>query len=88
MKTGANLLQFGETLKEEMSKILADLPIGVGVHLVADQPVVVEHAVSGFTKALFEAVAIVLGISFLSLGFGPASWSRSRFRWSLRSRLL
>ena len=68
MKTGANLLQFGETLKEEMSKILADLPIGVGVHLVADQPVVVDHAVSGFTKALFEAVAIVLGISFLSLG--------------------
>ena len=68
MKTGANLLQFGETLKEEMSKILDDLPIGVGVHLVADQPVVVEHAVSGFTKALFEAVAIVLGISFLSLG--------------------
>src|SRR5699024_11662534 len=38
------------------------------VHLVADQPVVVEHAVSGFTEALFEAVIIVLGISFLSLG--------------------
>jgi multidrug efflux pump len=69
MKTGANLLQFGEALKEQMSKIIADLPIGVGVHLVADQPVVVEHAVSGFTKALFEAVVIVLGISFLSLGF-------------------
>jgi multidrug efflux pump len=68
MKTGANLLQFGEALKEEMSKIVADLPIGVGVHLVADQPVVVEHAVSGFTEALFEAVIIVLGISFLSLG--------------------
>ena len=51
-----------------MSKIIADLPIGVGVHLVADQPEVVEHAVSGFTKALFEAVVIVLGISFLSLG--------------------
>jgi multidrug efflux pump len=68
MKSGANLLTFGEGLKEEMSKIVADLPIGVGVHLVADQPVVVEHAVSGFTEALFEAVAIVLGISFLSLG--------------------
>ena len=68
MKSGANLLKFGEALKEEMSKILADLPIGVGVHLVADQPVVVEHAVSGFTEALFEAVVIVLGISFLSLG--------------------
>ena len=68
MKTGANLLEFGEGLKEEMSKILADLPIGVGVHLVADQPVIVEHAVSGFTEALFEAVVIVLAISFLSLG--------------------
>jgi multidrug efflux pump len=68
MKSGANLLKFGEALKEEMSKIVADLPIGVGVHLVADQPVVVEHAVSGFTEALFEAVVIVLGISFLSLG--------------------
>ena len=62
-----NLLKFGEALKEEMSKIIADLPIGVGVHLVADQPVVVEHAVSGFTEALFEAVVIVLAISFVSL---------------------
>ena len=68
MKSGANLLHFGEALKEQMSKIIADLPIGIGVHLVADQPVVVEHAVSGFTEALFEAVVIVLGISFLSLG--------------------
>jgi len=68
MKTGANLLHFGEALKEEMAKIIADLPIGVGVQLVADQPVVVEHAVSGFTEALFEAVVIVLAISFLSLG--------------------
>jgi len=68
MKTGANLLKFGEALKQEMSRIVADLPIGVGVHLVADQPVVVEHAVSGFTEALFEAVVIVLVISFVSLG--------------------
>ncbi|WP_338688043.1 efflux RND transporter permease subunit [Bradyrhizobium sp. 26S5] len=68
MKSGANLLHFGEALKEEMSKVIADLPIGVGVHLVANQPVVVEHAVSGFTEALFEAVVIVLAISFLSLG--------------------
>ena len=68
MKTGANLPKFGETLKEEMSKITADLPIGVGVHLVSDQPMIVEHAVSGFTEALFEAVVIVLAISFTSLG--------------------
>ena len=61
MKSGANLSKFSEALKEEMSKILAEQPIGLGVHLVAEQPVVVEHAVSGFTEALFEAVVSCSG---------------------------
>lgn len=68
MKPNGNLLQFGDALEEEMQDVLANLPIGVGVHLVADQPVIVEEAVSGFTRALFEAVAIVLAVSFVSLG--------------------
>ncbi|WP_257169332.1 efflux RND transporter permease subunit [Bradyrhizobium sp. SRS-191] len=68
MKAGANLLDFGEALKEEMTKVVADLPVGVGVHLVSDQPKIVEEAVGGFTKALYEAVIIVLAISFVSLG--------------------
>ena len=68
MKPGANLLEFGEALHAEMDRIIGDLPIGIGVHLVSDQPVVVEEAVGGFTRALFEAVAIVLVVSFVSLG--------------------
>ncbi|MFC0241188.1 efflux RND transporter permease subunit [Rhodopseudomonas telluris] len=68
MKAGANLLQFGEALKEKMKLISADLPVGAEVHLVSDQPQIVDEAVSGFTRALFEAVAIVLAISFISLG--------------------
>jgi multidrug efflux pump subunit AcrB len=68
MKAGANLLQFGEALKEQMKLISADLPVGAEVHLVSDQPQIVDEAVSGFTRALFEAVAIVLVISFISLG--------------------
>ncbi|MCP9626201.1 efflux RND transporter permease subunit [Rhodopseudomonas palustris] len=68
MKAGANLLQFGEALKEKMKHISADLPVGAEVHLVSDQPQIVDEAVSGFTRALFEAVAIVLAISFISLG--------------------
>jgi len=68
MRPNANLLEFGDALHKEMDKVLADLPVGVGVHLVADQPVIVEEAVSGFTRALFEAVAIVLAVSFISLG--------------------
>ncbi|WP_305879331.1 efflux RND transporter permease subunit [Bradyrhizobium ontarionense] len=68
MKAGANLLEFGDALKQEMTKVIADLPVGVGVHLVSDQPKIVEEAVGGFTKALYEAVIIVLAISFISLG--------------------
>ncbi|KQT82259.1 ACR family transporter [Aurantimonas sp. Leaf443] len=68
MRKNANLLEFGEALKERMRTIEADLPVGVGVHLVSDQPAVVEEAVGGFTKALGEAVAIVLIVSFVSLG--------------------
>ena len=36
--------------------------------LVADQPVTVEHAVDEFMEALWEAIAIVLGVSLISLG--------------------
>ncbi|EPE93823.1 efflux RND transporter permease subunit [Rhizobium grahamii] len=68
MKQGANLLQFGEALDAEMKQIVVDLPVGVDVSRVSDQPAVVDEAVSGFTSALFEAVAIVLVISFISLG--------------------
>ncbi|MBX4937463.1 efflux RND transporter permease subunit [Rhizobium binae] len=68
MKQGANLLQFGEALDGEMKQVVADLPVGVDVHRVSDQPAVVDEAVSGFTRALFEAIVIVLVISFISLG--------------------
>ena len=68
MKAGGNLLHFGDALRAEMRSTVAKLPVGVGVHLVADQPKVVEEAVGGFTRAFFEAVAIVLAVSFVSLG--------------------
>ena len=68
MKPKANLLDFGAAVEKTMEKIEADLPIGVGIHLVSDQPKIAEEAVGGFTKALFEAVVIVLAVSFISLG--------------------
>ncbi|MBS4018135.1 MAG: efflux RND transporter permease subunit [Dechloromonas sp.] len=68
MKAGANLLTFGEKLEAQMKRVVADLPVGVDVERVSDQPAVVDEAVSGFTKALFEAIVIVLAISFVSLG--------------------
>jgi multidrug efflux pump subunit AcrB len=68
MKPNSNLIEFGKSLQAHMKEVVSQLPIGVGVHLVSNQPAVVDEAIGGFTRALFEAVAIVLVVSFLSLG--------------------
>jgi multidrug efflux pump len=65
---GADILRFGDTLRRRMEEIKADLPIGIEPHLVADQSIVARAAVSRFTEALWEAIAIVLAVSFLTLG--------------------
>ena len=68
MKSTGNLVEFGDALRTRMREVVSELPIGVGVHLVSNQPAVVAEAVGGFTQALFEAIAIVMVVSFLSLG--------------------
>ena len=68
MAQGGNNLVFGEAVAHKMAEITRNLPVGIEPHLVADQSVVVEEAVGGFTKALWEAIAIVLAVSFVSLG--------------------
>ena len=68
MQKGGNVQAFGKALHERIDQVTADLPVGVGIHTVSDQAVVVEEAVGGFTSALFEAVIIVLVVSFISLG--------------------
>lgn len=68
MVPGADILRFGDALKRKVSEITDNLPIGIEPHLVSDQPVVVRQAVGGFMEALAAAVAIVLVVSFLSLG--------------------
>ena len=51
-----------------MEDIKANLPIGIEPTLVAEQPVTVEHAVDDFMEALWEAIAIGLGVSLIALG--------------------
>jgi multidrug efflux pump len=68
MAQGGNILTFGQAVERKMAEIKANLPIGIEPHLVADQPEVVDHSVYHFTKSLWEAIAIVLAVSFLSLG--------------------
>ncbi len=68
MRTGGDILALEKNVKKKMDELRADTPIGIEAHLVADQPRVVHEAINEFMEALIEAVAIVLGISFLSLG--------------------
>jgi multidrug efflux pump subunit AcrB len=68
MRDGGNIQTFGKALHARMQELTADLPIGVGVHVVSDQAEVVTRAVSGFTHALLEAIIIVMLVSFASLG--------------------
>ncbi|MFC4668114.1 efflux RND transporter permease subunit [Seohaeicola nanhaiensis] len=68
MRQGANIIDFGEALTGVMAQVESELPIGISIHQVADQPEVVEDAVGHFLQALLEAVVIVLAVSFVSLG--------------------
>ena len=69
MDKGGNVIDLGENLKKAMKEISAELPAGVEVHVVANQPDVVKGSITLFERSLTEAVLIVLAVSFLSLGW-------------------
>lgn len=68
MRSAGDILALERNLQHTVRQLTATLPIGLDMHLVADQPKVVHDAVHDFMESLWEAIAIVLGISFLSLG--------------------
>ena len=68
MRDGGNILEFGKAVDALMAGVARDLPIGIQMAKFADQPHVVDEAVSHFIRALAEAVGIVLIVSFISLG--------------------
>ena len=69
MKSDGDVLQLGEHLTVEMARIKNDLPVGIEFHQVSNQPKIVKQAVGTFMRSLMEAVAIVLAVSFISLGW-------------------
>ena len=71
MATGGDALALGKNIKSRIAELEGNLPVGIDLHLVADQPHVVKEAVGEFTKSLMEAITIVLAVSFLALGFRP-----------------
>ena len=69
MKSDGDVLQLGNNLTRAMDRIRNDLPVGIEFHQVSDQPRVVKEAVGTFMRSLTEAVAIVLAVSFIALGW-------------------
>lgn len=63
-----DIIALGHALDGEVARLRAELPVGLELDRVNDQPGAVKRSVGEFTRALTEAVAIVLGVSFLSLG--------------------
>ncbi|MCO5119880.1 MAG: efflux RND transporter permease subunit [Burkholderiaceae bacterium] len=73
MVSDGDVIKLGENLAAAMARIEADLPLGISFTKVSDQPRIVHGAVGLFMKVLAEALAIVLAVSFLSLGLRVGS---------------
>ncbi len=68
MARGGNVLTFGKNLALAVEEVRARTPVGIEIEQIADQPKVVEEAVGEFSRSFIEALAIVLLVSFASLG--------------------
>ncbi len=68
MADGGDVIALGDSLAQRMAELTEELPIGIEPFLVANQPEIVDTAVAEFTESLWQAIAIVLVISFLALG--------------------
>ncbi len=77
MAKGGDIIALGKALKVATKEIDRQLPAGVKLAQIQDQPVAVADSVSEFIDVLVEAVAIVLAVSFIALGLHKGG----RFGW-------
>lgn len=68
MEKGGNIIQLGESLDSTVTRIRSQLPVGIELERVSNQPQAVTESVSEFIHTLIEAVIIVLAVSFVALG--------------------
>ncbi len=68
MEKGGNILTLGDDLDKTTQGLQKELPLGLELHQVLYQPEIVKASIGEFVKSLWEAIAIVLIVSFLSLG--------------------
>ncbi|MDH4558120.1 efflux RND transporter permease subunit [Pseudomonas sp. BN417] len=69
MTGDGNIVDLGQAMDQAVAKIQLELPYGVELELVADQPTTVKDAIHDFVHALAEALIIVIVVSLVSLGW-------------------
>ena len=69
MQPNGNVLDFGTALEQRLAEVRQEIPAGVEIQQYADQPRVVAESVWEFERSFLEALAIVLAVSFVSLGW-------------------
>ena len=69
MADGGNMLALGKAVAARMAEVAPGLPLGVAVGPLHDQSEVVAVDVTEFEHSFLEALAIVLAVSFISLGW-------------------
>ena len=69
MTDDGNIVELGKALENAVAKVQSELPHGVELERVADQPTVVSESIWEFERSLLEALAIVLAVCLLSLGW-------------------
>ena len=73
MRDGGDILALGRNVKKAIDESVADLPLGIDATLVSDQPVVVKTAIGEFMESLWQAIAIIMAVSVVSLGIRPGA---------------
>ena len=68
MDAGANNIEFGKTIDTKLKELKTTIPAGLSLDQVSNQPHIVKESIGDFSQSLFEAIAIVLLVSFASLG--------------------
>lgn len=68
MEDGGDNIKLGENLATAIEKIQKELPLGLELNQVANQPEVVKNSISEFSESLYEAILIVLVVSLMTLG--------------------
>jgi multidrug efflux pump subunit AcrB len=68
MEKGGNIIQLGKGLEKTVDRIKSQLPVGIELERVSNQPAAVKASVGEFMHSLIEAIVIVLGVSFVALG--------------------